>query len=138
MQCLPDNASVASRLSFLGSHSRDQFLRYLLTLSTRQYAPGSLAAIITVVRRFLRHLPLPRRDALAADFAVAVPQDISDFVHLARDAGLTPSTINLSLSLLSESFDFLRDEGLMPFSTRHQTTPLPPCPDNPAQADAGA
>lgn len=113
MQCLPENASLAAKLSFLGPHSRDQLLRYLLTLSARHYAPGSLAAVITVAKRFLRDLPRPRREALAADLTRTVPQDISDFVHLARNAGLAPSTINLSLSLLSEFFDFLRDEGLL-------------------------
>ena len=113
MQCLTNIASLASKLSFLGSHSRDQLLQYLRTLSACRYAPGSLAAVITVIRRFLRHLPLSRRDALASDFAGAVPPDISDFMCLARDAGLAPSTINLSLSLLSEFFNFLRDEGLL-------------------------
>ena len=113
MQALPDSARPTAKLSFLGSHSRDQLQRYLRTLSARQYAPGTLAAIITVVNRFLRHLPLPRRDVLAADFSGTLSQDISNFVCLARDAGLAPSTINLSLSLLFEFFDSLRDEGLM-------------------------
>ncbi len=113
MQCLQDNVHLVAKLSFLGTHSREQLLRYLRTLSARHYAPGSLAAAIIVVRRFLRHLPLLRRDALTADFAGAVPPDISDFVRLARGTELAPSTINLSLSLLSEFFDFLRDEGLL-------------------------
>jgi site-specific recombinase XerD len=34
-------------------------------------------------------------------------------VSTAQGAGLAPSTVNLSLSVLSEFFDFLRDEGLM-------------------------
>lgn len=50
---------------------------------------------------------------LADDLADTVPQDITEFVRVAQDAGLAPSTINLSLSVLSEFFDFLRDEGLM-------------------------
>lgn len=113
MQRLPNNTPLAAKLSFLDPRSREQLLRYLHTLSARRYAPGSLAAVITVVRRFLRHLAVPRRNELTADFSGAVSQDISEFVRLARGAGLAPSTINLSLSLLSEFFDFLRDEGLL-------------------------
>jgi site-specific recombinase XerD len=61
----------------------------------------------------LRDQPAPRCDALAADLAAARPQDITVFVNTAQLAGLAPSTVNLSLSVLSEFFDFLRDEGLM-------------------------
>jgi site-specific recombinase XerD len=114
MQRLTDDARLASKLSFLSPHSRDQLLRYLCALSARQYAPGTIEAVITVARRFLRDLPPPRRDALADDFTRTVPRDITDFVCVAQGAGLAPSTINLSLSVLSEFFDFLRDEGLMP------------------------
>lgn len=45
---------------------------------------------------------------------IATPQDITDFVRVAQGAGLAPSTINLSLSVLAEFFDFLREEELMP------------------------
>jgi site-specific recombinase XerD len=113
MPPLPDDARHASKLSFLSPHCRDQLLRYLRALSARKYAPGTVEAVVTVIKRFLRDLPQPRRDALADDLAKTLPRDITEFVRIAQGAGPAPSTINLSLSVLSEFFDFLRDEGLM-------------------------
>lgn len=113
MQRLPDDQRLASKLSFLGPASRDHLLRYMLALSARHYAPATVEAVITVVRRFLRDQPAPRREALTADLTAVSPQDITAFVGTAQAAGLAPSTVNLSLSVLSEFFDFLRDEGLM-------------------------
>jgi integrase len=113
MQRLPNEQRLATKLSFLGPTSRDQLLRYMLALSARHYAPTTVEATITVVRRFLRDQPAPRREALSADLSSAKPQDITAFVSTAQLAGLAPSTVNLSLSVLSEFFDFLRDEGLM-------------------------
>jgi site-specific recombinase XerD len=113
MQRLPDEQRLASKLSFLGPASRDQLLRYMLALSARHYAPTTIEATITVVRRFLRGQPAQRREALAADLSAAKSQDVTAFVSTAQSAGLAPSTVNLSLSVLSEFFDFLRDEGLM-------------------------
>lgn len=112
MQRLPD-ARLAHKLAFLGPSSRDLVLRYLRSLEARQYAPGTIATIITVIKRLLRHLPSSRQSALAANLAETAAQDITDFVRLAQDASLASSTVNLSLSLLAEFFDFLRDEGLM-------------------------
>jgi site-specific recombinase XerD len=82
-------------------------------LEARHYAPGTLEAIITAVKRLLRHLPAPRQSALTGDLSTAVPQDITEFVLLAQEAGLAPSTINLSLSILAEFFNFLREAELM-------------------------
>lgn len=112
MQRLPQ-ACLATKLAFLGTSSRDQVLRYLRALAARQYAPGTIEAVITVIKRLLRHLPRPRQSALATNLAETAAQDIADFVRLAQDAGLASSTLNLSLSILTEFFDFLRDEGLM-------------------------
>ena len=112
MQRLPD-ARLASKLACLGSYSRDHALRYLHLLSARRYATGTIEAVITVIKRFLQHLPPVRRAALADTLTLATTQDISDFVRLAQKSGLAPSTINLSLSVLSELFDFLREAGLM-------------------------
>ncbi len=112
MQRLP-KARLAPKLAFLGISSQDQVLRYLRSLESRQYAPGTVEAVITVIKRLLRHLPSARQSALSANLTETVAQDITDFVRLAQDTNLAPSTVNLSLSLLAEFFDFLRDEGLM-------------------------
>ena len=112
MQRLPE-VYFASQITFLGSPSHDQLGRYLRALAARRYAPGTIAVIITCIKRFLRHLPPLRQAALSDDLASATAQDITNFVRLAQSAGLAASTVNLSLSVLSEFFDFLRDEGIM-------------------------
>jgi hypothetical protein len=53
-------------------------------LSARHYAPATVEAVITVVRRFLRDLPPERREALAGDLSGAKPQDITAFVEAAQ------------------------------------------------------
>jgi integrase/recombinase XerD len=106
-------ARLASKLVFLGPFSRDQLHRYLRALMARHYATGTIEAVITCLKRFLRHQPPLRQSALSDNLAAATAPDITDFVRLAQAAGLAASTINLSLSVLSEFFDFLRDEGLI-------------------------
>jgi len=88
-------------------------VRYLHALSARQYARGTIEAVITVIKRLLQHLPPARRAALAEELTGVTAQDIADFVRLAKGAGLAPSTINLSLSMLTEFFGFMCEEGLM-------------------------
>lgn len=61
MQSLSD-ARLASKLACLGPTGRDQVLRYLRALSARQYAPGTIEAVIITIKRLLRHLP-PARSA---------------------------------------------------------------------------
>ncbi len=112
MLCLQDT-SLAAHLTFLDSSSQDHVLRYLHALMARRYARGTIETVIAIFKRFFRHLPPQRHAALAADLAVVEAQDIADFVRLAQSAGRAPSTINLSLSLLAEFFDFLREEGLL-------------------------
>jgi site-specific recombinase XerD len=112
MQGLPE-ARLTPKIAFLGTSSRDQVLRYLRSLEARQYAPGTIQAVITVIKRLFRHLPPARQRALSANLSETAAQDITGFVRLAQGAGLAPSTVNLSLSMLTEFFDFLCDEGLM-------------------------
>ena len=109
----PQAPALAARLTFLSAAAQDQVQRYLQVLIARQYAHGTIEAVSAVFKRLFRHLPPPRQALLAADLAKVSAQDITDFVRLAQGAGLAPSTINLSLSVLTEFFDFLREEGLM-------------------------
>ena len=112
MQRLPE-VHLASKITFLGSASHDQLCRYLRALAARHYATGTIDVVITCIKRFLRHLPPLRQLTLSDNLASATSQDITDFVQLAQAAGLAASTVNLSLSILSEFFDFLRDEGTL-------------------------
>ncbi len=50
MQCLHDSR-LASKLATLSPTSQDQVVRYLHALSARQYARGTIEAVITVTKR---------------------------------------------------------------------------------------
>ncbi len=129
-------ARLTPKLAFLGTSSRDQVLRYLRSLEARQYAPGTIQAVITVSKRLFRHLSQPRQSALAANLSEIAAQDITDFVRLAQGAGLAASTVNLSLSMLAEFFDFLRDDRADAGAAGQQASPPPPRTRDAAQADA--
>src|SRR5205085_7198506 len=109
----PHSSANCYKLAFLSPTNQAYLLRYMDARAARQYARGTVEAIVTVLMRLLRHLPPTRSTALATELTLTTTQDITDFVRLAQAAGLAPSTINLSLSLLAEFFDFLREEGLM-------------------------
>jgi integrase/recombinase XerD len=66
--------------------------------------------------RFLRLLSPRRRTTLARRLTRATSADFDHFITAARAAKLSPATINLTLSLLSEFFEFLREAG----DCRHQ------------------
>ncbi len=135
MQRLPE-AHLASQIAFLGSSSHEQLCRYLRALAARHYATGTIDVVITCIKRLLRHLPPLRQTTLFGNLASATSRDITDFVRLAQAAGLAASTVNLSLSVLSEFFDFLRDEEVFfvqPVSKRRHRLLAP---STTTQADA--
>ena len=127
MERLPVS-SFLPKLSFLGPASQEQVLSYLTLLRSRNYARGTLESVTVNLKRLTLHLSAPRRAVLTHDLAHTTSQDITDFVHRAQAAGLAPSTINLTLSFLTEFFDFLREEGRMQLQpvSRHRHRLLAP------------
>lgn len=106
-------SSHLRKLSFLRTTSFDQVTRYLSILEARNYAHSTTISVIVAIRRFTLHLPAQRLDVLEDDFTFATPHDIDCFVATVKQKGLAPSTINATLSLIKEFFDFLREEGEM-------------------------
>jgi site-specific recombinase XerD len=102
---------LLQKLSFLGSTSKHQLISYLTLLEARNYAQGTLDAVVGIIKRLLLHLPQERLPAITDDLAQTTSSDIDCFVSSARAKGLSPSTINISLSTLKEFFDFLREDG---------------------------
>lgn len=105
------SSRLLQRLSSLGSASKDQLTSYLTLLEARNYAQGTLDAVVTVIKRFLLHLPESRLPAISDDLTQTTASDMDSFVSAASAKGLSPSTINISLSVLKEFFDFLREDG---------------------------
>lgn len=97
--------------SLLSNRSRDQISRYLTTLFARNYATGSLKAVVTVLIRFLHALPPQRFICLKQNFAQVIPADLDALLVSAKANHLAPSTINNSVTLLRGFFEFLRDTG---------------------------
>jgi len=56
MQCLQD-ARLSAKLAFLSPTNQAHLLRYMDALTARQYARSTVEAIVTVLKRLLRHLP---------------------------------------------------------------------------------
>lgn len=106
-------SSHLRKLSFLGSTSSHQVTRYLSILEARNYAHSTTISVIEAIRRFALHLPPQRLSVLKDNFICATPHDVDCFVAAVREKGLAPSTINGTLSLIKEFFDFLREEGEM-------------------------
>lgn len=50
------------QLSFLQPTSQAQVLSYLSLLQARHYARGTLDAVVTILKRFSRHVPTPGCD----------------------------------------------------------------------------
>lgn len=101
------------KLSLLSPTSYDQVLLYLKLLQARNYADSTLISIIEAIRRFLLYLPELRRNTVAENLTQATIKDLDSFVAAVKRQGLLPSTINTTLSLIKEFFDFLREEGMM-------------------------
>jgi site-specific recombinase XerD len=100
-------------LSFLDTTGQAQVLSYLSLLQARNYAQGTLDAVVTIIKRFSRHLPAPRQAMLNKNLAQTTVQDIDGFIHAASSQGLSPATINTALSVLKAFFDFLHEDGQM-------------------------
>ena len=111
------NSLLASRLlqklSFLSLHSQDHLIGYLTLLEARNYAQSTLHAIVGIINRLLLHLPPQRRLIVTDDLTHITSSDIDCFVSSASANGLSPSTINTSLSALKAFFDFLLEDGRM-------------------------
>ena len=103
------------KLSLLSHSSFNQVSLYLQLLEARHYAHGTLLLVVAAIRRLVLHLPEPSRTTVATDLTTSTPRDIDAFVAAARARGLSPATVNNTLSLLKEFFDFLREDGQMHF-----------------------
>jgi len=99
------------KLSFLGPTSSGHVARYLELLEARHYAPNTLISITDAIRRFTINLPEARRALVTQHLAQATAHDVDLFVAAVSRKGLSPSTINTTLSLIKEFFDYLREEG---------------------------
>jgi site-specific recombinase XerD len=106
-----DLSHLTSKLDRLGDGSRRQVARYLELIRSRNYADNTLRSVATAVNRFLASLPAARQSALGLELVQTTCADIDSFVASARDRELAPNTINTTLSLLKEFFDFLLEEG---------------------------
>jgi len=104
---------LLQKLSFLGSTSRDHLITYLTLLEARNYAQSTLHALIGIIKRLLLHLPHQRQLIVTDDLSLITSSDIDEFVNSASAKGLSPSTINTSLSALNAFFDFLLEDGRM-------------------------
>ena|SRR5215208_5128269 len=101
------------KLPPLSATCNQQLINYLSLLHARNYSHATLDALTVAIKRFLLNLPEPRRVAVKGNFAHAIASDIDSFIELAKSKGLSPSTINITLSSLKEFFDFLRETGQM-------------------------
>ena len=140
MDC-PSSAPFVRRLSFLTSISLQLTLRYLAAIEARNYARSSLHSVVDALKSLMRHVSDSRKAALAADITQTTSQDISDFVPAALQAKLAASTINTKLSILTEFFEFLREDGLMAqpiLRRRHRLLAAVSLPKPMAQADLAA
>ena len=100
-------------LPALGATSRDQISRYLKALNARNYAPGTLRAIVSVIHRLLRSLPASRLACVSQNFAQVTAADIDSLIEVSKTKDLAPSTINNTVNLLRGFFEFLREAGDM-------------------------
>ena len=107
------SSRLLQKLSFLGSASQDHLVSYLTSLVARNYATSTLHALIGMIKRLLLHLPQQRRLIITGDLTHITSSDIDRFISSASAEGLSPSTINTSLSALKAFFDFLREDGRM-------------------------
>jgi integrase/recombinase XerD len=101
------------KLALFSASNCHLIIRYLDLLEARNYAQGTLVLIIQALRSLALSLPESRRASVTQDFTKTTAQDLDLFVDAVKQRGLAPSTINTTLSLIREFFDYLREEGLM-------------------------
>jgi site-specific recombinase XerD len=97
-------ARCRRQLSCLQPTSQAQVLNYLSLLQARHDARGTLDAVVTILKRFSRYGPESRQAALASNLAQTTAQDIEGFICAASSQGLSPATINPTLSVLKPTF----------------------------------
>lgn len=127
MDCLLPSRLI-QRLAFLQQTSKNQLIAYLSLLEARNYARATLEAIVVAVRSLVLSLPDQRKTALADNLTQAISADIDCLINAARSRGLAAATINGHLSMLTELFDFLREDGQMqtqPVIRRRHRLPTP-------------
>jgi site-specific recombinase XerD len=112
MDCLLPSRLI-QRLAFLQQTSKNQLIAYLSLLQARHYAKSTLEAIVIAVRSLVLSLPDQRKTAIADNLAQTTAADIDCLINAARSRGLAAATINGHLSMLTELFDFLREDGQM-------------------------
>jgi site-specific recombinase XerC len=119
--------------------SKQQLISYLSLLHARNYAHGTLQALLVAIKRFLVNLPEPRKLVVADNFAHTTASDVDAFIDSAKSKGLASSTINVTLSALKKFFDFLRDAGQMQLQPiirrRHRLFTLTTLPKAMPEAD---
>ena len=98
-------------LSTLSATSLDQVRRYLNALQARNYAAGTLDAVLVALKRLLRSLSASNPNHIIHDFAQVTAADLDSFIETAKTEGLAPSSINTNLHSLRGFFEFLREEG---------------------------
>src|SRR5262245_46466927 len=130
MDC-PSSVSFGHALSFLTTPNQHLVLRYLALLESRNYARGTINAVVGAIKCLIRLLPDSRQAVLVADLTHHLTGHLR-FCRPAQKAGLAPSTINTNLSVLIEFFEFLREDGLITqqpiLRRRHRLCRLCPCP----------
>lgn len=99
------------RLPFLSPRNQKPVLAYLTLLQARQYAPGSIDAIVTRIKSLCQLLPQTRRREITQDFAGLTPEDIDAWIDAASKHGLAPSTITGRLRLWRRFLEFLMEQG---------------------------
>src|SRR5262245_31729612 len=112
MDCLLPSRLI-QRLSLLEETSKNHLIVYLSRLQASNYAQATFDAIVVAVRSLLLSLTHDRKIALADNLTQTTSSDIDCFIAAARSRGLAASTINGHLSMLTELFNFLREDGQM-------------------------
>jgi site-specific recombinase XerD len=112
MDCLLPSRLI-QRLAFLEQTSKNQLIAYLSLLQARNYARATLEAFVVAVRSLVLSLPDQRKTALADNLTQTISADIDCLIAASRSRGLAAATINGHLSMLTELFDFLREDGQM-------------------------
>src|SRR6516164_10558914 len=112
MDCPSPQLSHAALAAF-SPLNQQRLLSYLTQLAAQRYAPATLQAIPRTLTGFLRTLPPERHAIVAADLTQTTPHDLTVFITVGQTAGLAPSTLNTTLSILAKVFAHLCDAGVM-------------------------
>jgi site-specific recombinase XerD len=100
-------------LSFLGPKSCPQVIAYQRQQQARNCAAKTVINIVYVVRRLIRYLPEGRQTIVADDLTQTITSDVDQMIQSAQQQGLAPGTINGTVAVLSNLFEFLIEDGQM-------------------------